>query len=414
MKVNLLRFVLVMSTFVSYCSSLPADMDNIIDATYGEGTGSFENGTYAGYFSGFMPVPPGSGAIIGWTVGGPGDGVDWLGWHSNADSGSFSVDLRHITASSISTTVPTVVGHTYEVSFRTATVVGRDSTGVVSIGEFSMPFSAPFSNGFGNQQYVTITFSFKAVSNTSTLRFEATGSVSPETSTYGPVIDTVSITSVTEPSSIAASFAYHDGWTGTGTPPWNHLDASKTLAKEGNGAQMLSYNNLINTAHGINGIVFDIQNLFSAGNLSVQDFEFQVSPQGAFDAGANPPASWQAAPVPSSITVTPGSPDRVLILWPDQSIMNRWLRVIVKASPNTGLSQPEVYYLGHLRGESTGPADSIFTVSFADITPIRAAVGSAVDASSEYDIDKNGTVSFADISAMRGNVGSQLPQIIVP
>jgi len=162
------------------------------------------------------------------------------------------------------------------------------------------------------------------------------------------------------------------------------------------------------------GIVFDFQNLPDAGNLSAEDFEFQVSPTGAFDEGMNLPSNWQSASAPSSISVTPGSPDRVLIEWSDESIMNRWLRITVLDTDETGLAEPEVYYIGHLLGETTGPVGEVFTVSFADITPIRAEVGQTVDATSIADIDKNGTVSFADISAMRGSVGAQLRQIEVP
>jgi len=94
--------------------------------------------------------------------------------------------------------------------------------------------------------------------------------------------------------------------------------------------------------------------------------------------------------------------------------MNRWLRISVLATEDTGLVEPAVYYVGHLLGETTGPVGEVFTVSFADITPIRAEVGQTVDATSIADTDKNGTVSFADISAMRGNVGTQLKQISVP
>ncbi|MBX3420859.1 MAG: hypothetical protein KF752_04805 [Pirellulaceae bacterium] len=72
-----------------------------------------------------------------------------------------------------------------------------------------------------------------------------------------------------------------------------------------------------------------------------------------------------------------------------------------------------VLYIGHLCGEVTGPSDGSFTVSFADISPIRAAVGQDVPSSSILDINKDGLVSFADITAMRSNVGTQLPSITV-
>lgn len=206
------------------------------------------------------------------------------------------------------------------------------------------------------------------------------------------------------------AFAFHGGWSGPGSA----VDTGKSLAKEGDGPRLLGKENMINTSRGLNGVVFNIVDLGSAQNLSVADFEFQISPQGIFNENANPPAAWASAPAPSSITVIPGSPEQVLIQWANNQIENRWLRVTALANTNTGLASPEVYYMGHLLGETNGPTDGTFTVSFADITPIRNTVGQSVDASSITDLDKNGTVSFADISAMRGNVGAQLTQIIVP
>jgi len=209
-------------------------------------------------------------------------------------------------------------------------------------------------------------------------------------------------------STIVGSFVNHVGYSGSGSS----IDTGKVLAKESGTPTLLTYDQLINTPRGINGVVFDIDNL--PGPVTEADFVFQMSPTGAFDLGANPVGSWTDAPVPSSVSVIPGTLDRVSILWTDNAIANRWLRITVLANANTGLSEAEVYYIGHLLGETTGPSGSVFTVSFADITPIRSAVGSTVNASSPVDIDKNGTVAFADISAMRPNVGAQLTTITIP
>jgi hypothetical protein len=219
----------------------------------------------------------------------------------------------------------------------------------------------------------------------------------------------VATTTLPTPAIVEGALVSHGGFAGQGSP----VDSGKSLAKEGLGPQELTYDNLINTSRGINGVVFDISNLGDAGLLSASDFEFQVSPQGAFDQVANPPTGWEVAPAPSAVTVTPGTPDRVLIEWPDLSITNRWLRITVLANSNTGLTSPEVYYIGHLLGES-GPTGSIYTVAFGDISPIRSASGQTVDSSSTVDIDKSGTVSFADIGAMRANVGAQLTNITIP
>lgn len=212
----------------------------------------------------------------------------------------------------------------------------------------------------------------------------------------------------TVPVQIVGGFVNHVGYSGAGSS----IDSGKQLAKESSTPTVLTYDNLINTSLGLNGLVFDFESLL--GSLTASDFIFQMSPTGAFDALANPATSWASAPAPSSVTVTPGSPVRVSIAWPNNAIANRWLRVTVKANFNTGLAAPEVYYVGHLLGEMTGASGSVFTVSFADIAPIRNLVGSAVRSNRTEDIDKNGTVAFADISAMRPNVGAQLAIITIP
>jgi hypothetical protein len=119
------------------------------------------------------------------------------------------------------------------------------------------------------------------------------------------------------------------------------------------------------------------------------------------------------SPTPKIHFGNAGMPDRVILQWPDNAIANRGLRITVNANANTGLNEPEFYYIGHLLGETTGAVDGVYTVSFADISPVRSAVGQAVDAGSIHDIDKSGTVAFADVSAMRSNVSGQLRNITI-
>lgn len=99
------------------------------------------------------------------------------------------------------------------------------------------------------------------------------------------------------------------------------LDNSKVLAKEGATPQLLTYDNLINTSRGINGLVFDIAGL--PANLTAGDFVFQMSPQGAFNEASNPEAGWTTAPAPLSVSVLPGATARVVITWADHAIENR-------------------------------------------------------------------------------------------
>ncbi|MBX3420857.1 MAG: hypothetical protein KF752_04795 [Pirellulaceae bacterium] len=209
---------------------------------------------------------------------------------------------------------------------------------------------------------------------------------------------------------VVGGFVVHNGWTGSGSA----IDAVKTLHRATGTPTILGMNHLTNTATGLNGIGFDIAGLAIPGALSSADFTFQVSPQGAFNQGTNPPPHWTIAPAPSSIVVTQGSPDQVTISWTDNAIVNRWLRITVHATANTGLQHDEVFYVGHLLGETTGPEDGIYTVSFTDITQIRSQLSQVVASSHNLDIDKNGLVSFADITAMRSNISAQLTNITVP
>ena len=207
---------------------------------------------------------------------------------------------------------------------------------------------------------------------------------------------------------IVSRFVNHVGYTGSGSS----INTGKVLAKEEASSQQLGFNNLINTTRGINGLAFDIANL--PGSVTASDFIFQMSPLEVFNEAANPVSGWQLAPAPSSVTVQPGLPGRVLITWPDNAIANRWLRVTVKANPNTGLAAPEVYYLGHLQGESTGPSGGKFTVLVADILAIRAALTQSTTASSIVDLDKSGVVLVADILAARSQLSKELTQITIP
>jgi|694.fasta_scaffold00410_43 hypothetical protein len=202
----------------------------------------------------------------------------------------------------------------------------------------------------------------------------------------------------------------HGGWAGAGSA----VDSVKVIHKEDTTPTQLTIDNLINTTRGINGIQFKIQDLGNSGALSVSDFDVQVSPLGGFDPGLNPPSGWGAGPAPSAVTVTGTNPYTVLVEWPDNSIKNQWLRLSVKANANTGLVDPEVYYLGHLQGEVTGASGDLFTILVGDILAIRGQLTNVVTSESIHDLDKTGVVLVSDILGCRSNLTGSLRQITVP
>ena len=223
---------------------------------------------------------------------------------------------------------------------------------------------------------------------------------------------TVSFTITAIESVVVNSFVMHGGGTFTGD---NRIDTGKSLAKEGTTAQTLTFNNLINTARGINLVSFEVKDL--AGTVTAADFAFQMSPQGVFAESTNPPSGWGAAPAPTSVTVTPsGSNSRITITWPNNVIENRWLRLSMLANANTGLASAQVYYLGHLRGEVTGVQSGQYIVNNTDAAAIAARVsGNNVPVTNIYDLDKNSRVLNADIGAMSPGIGVlRLRNITIP
>ena len=186
---------------------LPTANANIIDSIYGAGASSFELGTFMDNGFGYMGLAPGATTITGWTVGGPGNGVDWLIEPTfGAQSGLHAVDLINTSAGSVSTVIPTTPGQTYELSFYAATISTGNALGTVSAGSLvNQSFTAPISFSFANQAFAPFSFFFTATGPTSTVSFtSAVSGCFPDC--YGPVVDSVSVdlaSSVPEPSSIA-------------------------------------------------------------------------------------------------------------------------------------------------------------------------------------------------------------------
>ncbi len=204
------------------------------------------------------------------------------------------------------------------------------------------------------------------------------------------------------------------------------LDTSKVLAKETNSPQTLGYSNLINTTRGINGLVFDVDFLAS-NSLNASDFEFRWSPQGGFDATLSPnqPGNWDlvsAAPSAIDISTLGGNSKRIRLEWGDNQIENRWLSVTLHANANTGLLEDNVFYVGHLHGETSGlqtgnataqPHLRFFVTNLNDVIAIRSNLSAtAVVVTNPYDLNKNGVVqNLGDVTGARSALSNQLTNI---
>lgn len=157
----------------------------------------------------------------------------------------------------------------------------------------------------------------------------------------------------------------------------------------GQSAQFVNYSN---TDSGLTGLVVDIKDLPAGQTLTTADFSFAAGSD-------NTSATWPAAPAPSDITVQRAGGvdgvDRVFITWPANTIVNEWLKVTIKATASTGLSSPDTFYFGHLRGEA-GDSGIEAAVTSADYAAVYDHRSDVAEVNSAYDINRDGRVSFID------------------
>jgi len=149
---------------------------------------------------------------------------------------------------------------------------------------------------------------------------------------------------------------------------------------------------------GINGVMVDIDE--PTGSLTAADFEFKVN-------SAGDPDTWVVAPAPASVTVredagAAGS-DRVTIIWADNAIENRWVKVTVLANANTDLADSDEFYFGSVIGDTGGDA-RIDGDDYDTVLSQFGLTGSGLTA----DFNADGGVDFTDFAALRPHYGTSV------
>jgi hypothetical protein len=197
------KHLVVLYAIFTACTMPPlTQAQNLIDATYGAGAGSFELGVYEGDpEKGFMRLPSAATNIVGWVLGNAGGGVDWLSQpQCKASAGVMSVDLVGLMpGSGLSTIIPTTPGALYKLSFQTYGP-SQATTGKVTAGTLSQGFDAPSTDAAATAIYKTYSFTFTASESNTTVTFEPT-----VTYGFGPVIDDVSVEPVAPRMAIRVS-----------------------------------------------------------------------------------------------------------------------------------------------------------------------------------------------------------------
>jgi hypothetical protein len=189
--------------------------------------------------------------------------------------------------------------------------------------------------------------------------------------------------------------------------------------------QLASFVNITSYNKGLNGIMIDVEGLADAAAISAGDLSFRTGSNAS-------PVTWSSfTVVPASVTVEPGKgvggSDRIVIIWTDYSdadpgtpaaVHDLWLEVTLKATPNTGLATPDVFYFGNLTGE-TGTAavnpPGQAKVTAGDIAKILHAAGvNLADLTSVYDINRDGYVTTADAALSQNELNQRLYYFTAP
>jgi hypothetical protein len=176
--------------------------------------------------------------------------------------------------------------------------------------------------------------------------------------------------------------------------------------------QFASFANVTSYSKGINGAYVDVIGLPESATP-----ESVLASLSFAKGGAQGGTEWSAAAAPSSVSIARGEgvggTDRIRLAWPDNSLRNTWLRVTANASPATGLTAPEQFYIGNLVGE-TGDSDggAALAVTPIDFVLTRRALFSDATINSRFDFNRDGRISPLDVAIVRAAQRNTLPLFI--
>jgi ELWxxDGT repeat protein len=166
------------------------------------------------------------------------------------------------------------------------------------------------------------------------------------------------------------------------------------------------FNNVSGYARGLNGLMIDVDTRLPGSGDVVMKFDVGTG-------AANAP--WTAAPTPLSVTRRndglPEDLDRLTVIWPDGAIRNTWLRVTLEATLDGAVVGRDVFYFGHLAGETgDAAAGAVARVTASDLARTRAAVPTrSAGPDNPFDHNRDGVVNVLDVNVVRGNFFATLP-----
>ncbi|MBN2477406.1 MAG: lamin tail domain-containing protein [Pirellulales bacterium] len=209
----------------------------------------------------------------------------------------------------------------------------------------------------------------------------------------------------TQPSVVAGRYVFYNNSAFDGNNPAANAQDDTALATDKRAlrsGETATFVNYTSYSRGINGIIVDMGRLSDGVTLGAEDFQFRMG-------NSNAPATWVAAPDPLHITMRAGAgaagSDRVTIIWEDYVIAGQWLQVTVRATEDTGLRVPDVFYFGNAVGEA-GNSTLDAKVNASDMLLARNNPRNFLnpaDVDFDYDFNRDARVNATDMLIARNN-----------
>jgi hypothetical protein len=153
--------------------------------------------------------------------------------------------------------------------------------------------------------------------------------------------------------------------------------------------------NVTSYSRGINGIMVDLTG--TSSGVSTNDFVVKMSGQDL--AADNTPSGWAAAPA-FTVTAVPNTPavgtTRYELIWPDNSIVDRYISVTTLATADTGLATADTFYFGNRVGDAFTTYPGFFNTDATDALEARGNQSPFVSITNPYDFDRDAVVNATD------------------
>ncbi|MCH8046641.1 MAG: tandem-95 repeat protein [Planctomycetes bacterium] len=215
---------------------------------------------------------------------------------------------------------------------------------------------------------------------------------------------TVTITVKPAGTFVAGRLVFYNGSPLDGNDPTvNSLDdaaiaTDKAALLPGEAATLANYTSF---PGGITGVMIDVNELADPDDIDARQFVFRAG-------NTADPSSWPLAPRPNRIVVREGAgtggSDRITLTWPEGALQNTWLQVTLKATGDTGLTEPDVFYFGSAVGDTgKGNRADVVLVDEVDAAAVLAGAVDPAAVDNVHDLNRDARVDAADLQIVEDN-----------